>query len=258
MSEKVLEVKNLKVEHNGTYPFSLGELNFYANKGEVLGILGKNGAGKTTLIDCITGMLKPVSGYTLNHFHNSARNYKDDLAYVSYYWGFNIYGTVEKFAKNYGSFYSEYNHDKFLALCDKLKVPTKCKIAKLSQGQQVLLSLAFGLAHYPKLLVMDEPFSNLDPISREYVIKLLRNEMDREDLTIIYSTQMIDELQRMADRILYIDYGVQRLFADVNEIQDKYFPDRKMNLEELFEMPEFNKGHEYVEEDLIGDEWKID
>lgn len=258
MSEKVFEAKNIKVKRKSTHDFTLGELNFYVNKGEVLGILGKNGAGKTTLIDCVTGMLKPETGYTLYSFQTPGRNYKDDMAYVSYNWDFNTHGTVLKFAKHYGSFYSEYNHEKFRSLCDKLKVPIHVKISKLSQGQQILFNLAFGLARYPKLLVMDEPFSNLDPISREHVMKIIRDEMDRENLTVIYSTQMIDELQSMADRILYLDYGVQRLFKDVNELQDIYFPNRRVNLEELFEISELNQGHEYVEEDLIGDEWKID
>lgn len=256
MNEKVLEVKGLKTVRHGTHEFELGEMNFYVNKGEVLGVLGKNGSGKSTLIDCITGMIKPAEGYILYSFQTPGRNYKDDLAYVSYNWGFNSSGKVEGFAKHYGSFYSEYRHDKFMAICDKLKVPTYENVTKLSQGQQILVNLAFGLAHFPKLLVMDEPFSNLDPITRERVLKLLRDEMDREDLTIIYSTQMIDELQTMADRILYLDFGVQRLFADANEIQDRFFPNRKVNLEKLFELPELNQRHEYMEEDLIGDEWK--
>jgi len=111
----------------------------------------------------------------------------------------------------------------------------------MSAGEKVKFSLAFALSHNVKLLIMDEPLSNLDPVSREEVMELLRDVIEKGDVSIVFSTHLVHELEKIADRIIYMDNGSQKLFMDMNDIQDKYFKDRIVNLEELFEYEELNE-----------------
>jgi ABC-2 type transport system ATP-binding protein len=92
---------------------------------------------------------------------------------------------------------------------------------------------------------MDEPLVNLDPIERKNIMEVFREYMENGDKCIIYSTHMIHELEQLADKILYICDGKQMMFADINQIQDTYFPERKIDLEELFEIKELNPTEEY-------------
>lgn len=235
--KKILEVKNLSTRPLENR-FRLEEIEFYLREGEVLGIIGENGAGKTTLLRTMLGLRGreqgevSILGYRLG---SQDKEWKEVVGFVSTEVIEGVAGKGIAVAKNLGGYYRDFSLEDFQKYCRLFQVNTKNRVEHLSTGEKILFFLAFSLARKPKLLILDEPFSNLDPITRENVVEVLRESLEAGDMAMIYATHLMSELEQLADRILYLEEGRQKLFADVNELQDTYFAGRKMNLEELFE-----------------------
>lgn len=237
MKENILEVNNLYISYYKNDEFRIQDMNFYLKQGEVMGVIGRNGAGKTTLLKSIVGLKGIDKGeISVNGFkqQEDIRSIKDSIGYVTSEWMFDTTVKLNIQVKFFGSYYSNFSYDKFEKLCDRMGVKKEAKPLMLSAGEKVKFTLAFALAHNPKLLVMDEPLSCLDPVSRDEIMDILWETIEGGQAGIIYSTHILHELETIADRILLIDSGCQKLFLDVNQIQDKYFKGRKMDLEELF------------------------
>lgn len=237
MGDKIIEVSNLSVSYYKNDEFRVQDVNFYLGKGEVMGIIGRNGAGKTTLLKSIVGLKGIDSGEVfINGFKQGEgnKNIKELIGYVASEWMYDLAVKLKVQAKNLGSYYSGFSYAKFEEICDRLGISKEARPLFLSAGEKVKFTLAFALSHNPKLLVMDEPMSCLDPVSRDEIMDILREIIEDGQVSIIYSTHMIHELETIADRILFMDSGCQKMFLDVNQIQDKYFQGRKMDLEELF------------------------
>lgn len=235
--KKIIEVKDLSI-HRVEKNFWLKQIQFYLQEGEVLGIIGENGCGKSTLLKGILGLLKMESGEVYIHGYRLGKEDKDWKAYVGYVSleAMNeVTGKGIHVAKHLGSYYPDFSLEEFERYCGVFQIDCKKTVEELSTGGKILFGIAFALAHNPRLLVLDEPFSGLDPIIRENVIELLREVLEEGNMAMIYATHLMSELEQMADRILYIENGRQKIFADVNELQDTYFKGKKMDFNELFE-----------------------
>lgn len=235
--KKIIEVKDLSI-YRVEKDFWLKHIQFYLYEGEVLGIVGENGCGKSTLLRAILGLMKMESGEVYIHGYRLGKEdkyWKACVGYVSLDAMSGVTGKGIQVAKHLGSYYPDFSLKEFERYCEVFQIDCKKKVKDLSTGGKLLFGIAFALAHNPKLLVLDEPFSSLDPITRENVIEVLRNVLEQGSMAMIYATHLMSELEQMADRILYIEDGRQKIFADVNELQDTYFKGRKINFNELFE-----------------------
>lgn len=244
MGETMLEVKNLSVTYYNNSEFKVRDVDFYVKKGEVLGVIGRNGAGKTTVMKSIVGLKGIDGGKVLIdgcELWTDNKKIKDMTGYITSDWIYNVKMRTDLQAKCLGAWYSDFSYSKYKGICKRLGIKEKAKPLSMSAGEKVKFSLAFALSHNVKLLIMDEPLSNLDPVSREEVMELLRDVIEKGDVSIVFSTHLVHELEKIADRIIYMDNGSQKLFMDMNDIQDKYFKDRIVNLEELFEYEELNE-----------------
>lgn len=234
---RVIEVRELSTRLLSNN-FRLEHIGFYLQEGEVLGIIGENGAGKTTLLRAMLGLRKiengevTILGYQMG---SQDKEWKEKVGFVSTEVIEGVSGKGIAVAKNLGGYYADFSLKDFQKYSELFQIDTENRVEKMSTGQKILYFLAFSLAHKPKLLVLDEPFSNLDPIMRENVIEVLRERLETGDMAMIYATHLMSELQQLADRILYLENGRQKLFSDMNELQDTYFTGRKVNLEELFQ-----------------------
>lgn len=234
--KKIIEVKDLSI-HRLEKDFHLERIQFYLYEGEVLGIVGENGCGKSTLLRGVLGLQNIDAGEVYIHGYRLGkedREWKDCVGYVSLDTMSAIKGRGILIAKNLGSYYSNFSLKDFQKYCELFQVDNMEKIENLSTGKKILFFIAFALAHKPKLLVLDEPFSNLDPITRENVMEVLREVLEQGDMAVMYATHLMSELEQIADRILYIENGRQKIFADVNELQDTHFKGRKIDFNELF------------------------
>lgn len=205
-----LEVRNLKK----IYPnFTLGELSFSVETGQIAGLIGRNGAGKSTTLKSIMRLISSegkiqVFGKDFAREENTAKGL---IGYVG--GGFRFYPnkSLASVARAVSRFYPHWDGEVFRRCCDAYAlVPTK-RIRELSEGMRIKFSLALALSHGAKLLLLDEPTSGLDPLSREEFCDTILS-LREQGVTVLFSTHITSDLLRVADKIVYLSEGT--LLAD--------------------------------------------
>lgn len=217
-----IEVRSL----TKSYPlFKVDHISLDVKQGYITGIIGPNGVGKSTLIRMILGMIRPDSGSVKIlglEMPKHEIDIKQRIGVVSddcfYYEHLTILDTM----KMIQPFYKYWNDNKFRTYLDQFGLSLKNKVQDLSKGMKVKLALAIALSHEAELLIMDEPTSGLDPIFRREMLDLLTDIMQDEKNTIIFSTHITTDLDRIADYITFINRG-KVIFNEAKEdLLEKY------------------------------------
>ncbi len=207
-----------------TYPgFSLGPIDLELAPGTVLGLVGPNGAGKTTLIQCLVGLLRADSGEIRvfgrpNNLHKP--EWKLDIGHVGDKHVFYEWWSAEKNLHFVAQFYPEWSTRKATELAKRLELPLYKRAKDLSTGNRVKLSLVMALAHSPRLLMLDEPTSGMDPVVRAEVLDVLFEVLETGDRAILYATHILPEISRLVDELAFIDNGRIRLRTLKEELTD--------------------------------------
>lgn len=224
----MLKVRNLHKEFSNI--IAVENLSFEINEGEIFGLLGPNGAGKTTTIRCLLNIIQPDSGEILFN-GNSNFEIKDLVGYIpedrGLYAKSRVIDVLTYFGKlkgKPGSFVKERVNYYLNKL--GMKEAANRKVNELSKGNQQKIQLISAFVSEPKILVLDEPFSGLDPINQELVVELIREFLD-EGKIIILSTHLMDTAEKLCNKILLINKGKQVLYGYLNEIKKQF---GKMNL----------------------------
>ncbi|WP_054955165.1 ABC transporter ATP-binding protein [Paenibacillus dakarensis] len=205
--------------------FKVDQVSLNVKKGYITGLIGPNGAGKSTLIKMMLGMIRPDSGSITilgREMPGDEVDIKQRVGIVSddcfYYDHLTIRDTKNMIAP----FYQKWNEQKFNSYLDQFELSNKMKVQNLSKGMKVKLALAIALSHEAELLIMDEPTSGLDPIFRREMLDLLTDMMQDEKNTILFSTHITTDLDRIADYITFINRG-QTVFNEAKEdLFEKY------------------------------------
>jgi len=190
--------------------FQLKDVSFTLPKGTIMGFVGENGAGKTTTIKCILDLLKIDAG-KIRLFGKEMS--EDDLAIKSEIGvvfddlHFPETLTAKKISKFMNIVFSNWDESYYFHLLNKLKVQENKKLNELSRGMKMKLSIAIALAHHPKLLILDEPTSGLDPIVRDEILDLFLEFMQNEEHSILFSSHITSDLEKIADYITFIHEG---------------------------------------------------
>ncbi|CAM5185446.1 ABC-2 type transport system ATP-binding protein OS=Ureibacillus acetophenoni OX=614649 GN=SAMN05877842_101531 PE=4 SV=1 [Ureibacillus acetophenoni] len=190
--------------------FQLKDVSFTLPKGTIMGFVGENGAGKTTTIKCILDLLKIDAG-KIRLFGKEMS--EDDLAIKSEIGvvfddlHFPETLTAKKISKFMNKVFSNWDESYYFHLLNKLKVQENKKLNELSRGMKMKLSIAIALAHHPKLLILDEPTSGLDPIVRDEILDLFLEFMQNEEHSILFSSHITSDLEKIADYITFIHEG---------------------------------------------------
>jgi ABC-2 type transport system ATP-binding protein len=213
----ILEVKHLEKK----YPkFQLKDVSFTLPAGYICGFIGPNGAGKTTTIKSILGITQPDAG-EINLFDGQAQT-GDDIGIVMdtpYYvadW------TVKEVESNLSLFYSRWKHEVYHRYLARFDLDGKKKIKELSRGMKVKLQLAVALSHEAKLLILDEPTSGLDPIARDEVCDILRDFIQDESHSVLFSTHITSDLEKIADYITFIRNGSILYTGSKDTLMERY------------------------------------
>ena len=179
-------------------------------RGSVVGLLGKNATGKSTLIKCLLGLLRIDDG-TMRVFDEdpwwlSARS-KSRLGYVPQ--EVNLYGwmRVGQIIDYTAAFYPQWNSALANRLVRQWELPPKDRVAPLSPGQLQKLAIVLALGHEPELLVLDEPVGALDPVARRDFLRTILDIAQSETRTILFSTHITSDLERVADRVAILRDG---------------------------------------------------
>ena len=192
------------VRRQGT--FTLGPLDMTVPTGLVTGFVGPNGAGKTTAIKAMLGMVGIDAG-SISVLDGAPGARHERIGVVLDTVALPGDWTAVSAARSLERFYPDWDRSLLDELVDRLDVPARVKVKDLSRGQGVKLQLALALAHRPELLILDEPTSGLDPVARLEVLDIFRDFLVEQGRTILFSTHITSDLERIADHLHVIGGG---------------------------------------------------
>lgn len=202
----MLIVKNLEKDFKR---FKIDKISFFAERGEITGIVGNNGAGKTTVLKCVLGVLGydsgeiMIDGLTLAR-HEKAYKEKIGVVFDNGYFYENL--TLEEMKKIISNAYKNWDEEVYQEYIKEYKLDAKQKIDTLSQGMKMKYALALALSHNAEILIFDEPTSGLDPKTRQLFCEEMVKQKNKGKL-ILFSTHITSDLDKIGDKIILIDEG---------------------------------------------------
>lgn len=218
---ELLNVENVNKKYED---FSLKNISFTLPKGYILGLIGKNGAGKTTLMSCIIGSV-PCKGKVyvegeVNTIHK--RSATEKIGFIVEEAPFLKKETLGKNGELLGPLYDDWDEEKFYEFLKKFELHYDLVFGNLSKGMETKFQLAFALAHSPRLLILDEPTGGLDPVFRRSFLKILQDVVNEEMISVIISTHITTDLDKIADYVMLLDEGEIVFYEDKETLLDKY------------------------------------
>ncbi len=224
MVENVISVRDLSQRYgNGRVIYE--NLSFEVPKGRILGLLGKNGTGKTTTINILMGYLRPqkgecrIFGENITNLTPATRARIALLLEGHVQYAFMTIGQIEKF---YSKFYPKWNKDAYYELMAKLKVTPNQKLSSMSCGQRSQVALGLILAQNADLLVLDDFSLGLDPGYRRLFTDYLREYAKAENKTVFMTSHIIQDMERLVDDCIILDYGKILVQKPVKELMDTF------------------------------------
>jgi ABC-2 type transport system ATP-binding protein len=215
-----LEVRGLK-RHFGKVP-AVDGIDLTVHEGEIYGFLGVNGAGKTTTIRILLGIVAAEAG-TISLLGETTRRtsvaQKRRIGYVSQEQNFYPWMTGHALGKFVGAFYPTWDAAEYKRLLEVLEVPADRRVSQLSGGMRAKLALALALAPRPAVLILDEPTAGLDPLARREFMQLIVAQSRQHRRTTFFSSHLIDEVERCADRVGMIHAGRMRFEGPLGSLR---------------------------------------
>ena len=212
----ILQVKNLKKKF-GKF-MAVNNISFSLKEGEILGLLGPNGAGKTTTIQMLLRVLMPTSG-EVKYFNKSLTDNREEILekvnFSSTYTQLPWLLTVAENLKFISYLYQIKNRSqriKKIIETFRLKRLMKEQMKDLSSGEVTRVNLAKAFINYPKILLLDEPTASLDPETADYIRKFLIKERNKFNVSIIWTSHNMAEVEEVCDRVVFINHG--KIIAD--------------------------------------------
>ena len=220
--KNVLEVKNLNKKYDN---FELKNISFNLPKGMIMGFIGENGAGKTTTIKAILNIITNYDGeikiFGLDNKKDEEK-IKEDISVVLDDMFFPEILTSNDINTSMMSIYKNWDSKMFYKYLKDFNVPSNKQIKTLSKGMRKKLEIATALSHKPKLLILDEPTGNLDPIARNEVLDIFRDFIQNEECSILLSSHITEDLEHIADYITFINDGEIVLSKTCDELIENY------------------------------------
>ncbi|MBN1521493.1 MAG: ABC transporter ATP-binding protein [Candidatus Aureabacteria bacterium] len=204
---------------------AIKNLNLDVPHGSIFAFLGPNGAGKTTTIKTFMNILSPSSGKAFIMGKDSRHLGPLELSrigYISENQKLPEWMTIERFLDYCRPLYPLWDKEFCQSLLKQFEIPLKKKMKTLSRGMKVKASLVSSLAYRPELLVLDEPFTGLDPLVREELINGMLEVTEGQKQTIFISSHDIDEVERLADWVGIIDKGILRLIEETDSLRRRF------------------------------------
>jgi ABC-2 type transport system ATP-binding protein len=201
------------------------DLTLTVGAGRVFAFLGRNGAGKTTTIKLLAGLLAPTRGASRVLGSLSTALAPADwqrVGYVSENQELYDWMTGEGLLDFVRPLYPTWDRDFESLLVRRLSLPLQRKVSQCSRGERMKLALVLALAFRPKLLILDEPFSGLDPLSREELLAGVLEVTGQNDWSVFFSTHDVDEVERLADDVGFIDAGALQLHEPLGALQSRF------------------------------------
>jgi ABC-2 type transport system ATP-binding protein len=220
--DNILQIVNLTKKYKD---FKIDNISFELEKGCIMGFIGQNGAGKTSTIKLILNAIGRSSGeisvlgkdnITDEVFVKSKIGYVPDEDY------FIITSTLNGHANALKLFYETWSDEIFQKYIELWELPIDKKLQEFSKGMKTKAMLALALSHQPELLILDEPTAGLDPVARIEVLDILREFVADGQKSVLFSTHITSDLDKVADFITIINRGKVIESLSIDKIEEKY------------------------------------
>ncbi|MCM1126971.1 MAG: ABC transporter ATP-binding protein [Lachnospiraceae bacterium] len=222
--ENILELKQVSKTFSKS-GFTLDQVSFELPYGAVMGFVGENGAGKTTTLGCILNTIRKDSG-TVKLFgremSDADTDMREEIGVVYDGGNFPPYWNAKQLSHVMEGFYAKWDQALFQKYLEEFQLPAKQKIKYYSRGMTMKLAIAAALAHRPKLLIMDEATSGLDPVMRDEMLDVFLEFVQEEDHSILLSSHITSDLERIADYIGFIHNGKLIMNVSKNDLAYRY------------------------------------
>ena len=223
----LLEIKNLNKKYDDKY--ALKDINLKLSGGKIIGLLGKNGAGKTTLIKLINDLLTPTSGEILVKGNKVGVETKKVISYLPERTYLNKQMKVAEVLNYFRDFYDNFDIEKAKRLLKDLDLDDNQNLSKMSKGMQEKVQLVLVMSREADLYILDEPLGGVDPATRDYILDTILSNF-KENASVIISTHLISDIERILDEVIFIDKGKIALQSDTDELRTK----ENASIDEIF------------------------
>ena len=207
MNKNALVVSGLTKRYND---FCLQDISFEVPKGSIVGLIGENGAGKSTIINAVLGLIRKdagtvsIGGKREKEIDLITRNQIgvvfDGNNYPAAYTPNKLNGLLK-------NVYTEWDKEIYFSALNNFSLPVNRTIKTFSKGMKMKLSIAVALSHHARLLILDEATSGLDPVIRDDVLDILLDYVQDEENSILFSSHITSDLEKIADHIIFIHNG---------------------------------------------------
>lgn len=218
----VIELKNVTKDYGD---FKLDDVSFSVPEGTICGFIGQNGAGKTTTIKAILDVICVDMGEITvfgQDIKKDSAGLREDIGVVFDEMGFHEFLTGKDINIMMKNIYKNWDEAVFFDYLKRFSLPSKKPCGDFSRGMRMKLQIAVALSHNARLLIMDEPTSGLDPIVRNEMLQIFREFVVEEDHTILLSSHITGDLEKLADEVVFINGGRVVLSGNKDEIIEKH------------------------------------
>ena len=207
----------------------LKDINLVIPRGKIIGLLGKNGTGKTTLIKLINDLLIPTTGEILVNGEKVGVESKKIISYLPEKTYLDKSMTVLETLKYFEDFYEDFDSKKAKKLLKDLDLDINLKLSKMSKGMQEKVQLILVMSRKASLYILDEPLGGVDPATRDYILDTILSNFN-EGASVIISTHLISDIERILDEVIFIDKGKIVLTSDTDTLRQK----ENSSIDEIF------------------------
>ena len=222
-----IEFKNLS--KNFGPKEALKNINLTIEKGKIYGLLGPNGSGKTTMIKIINDLLQPTSGEILINGREPGIESKKIISFLPERTYLNMNMKVSELIQFFKDFYEDFDEKKALQLLHKLKIKETDQLKNMSKGTKEKVQLVMVMSRKADLYILDEPIGGVDPASRDYILETILTNFN-EGSSILISTHLISDIEKILDQVIFINQGKIVLNEDADTIRKK----KKITIDKLF------------------------
>lgn len=206
--------------------FALQDVSLKLPNGGIMGLVGENGAGKTTLIKLMMGAIKPDAGsIQILGQDNQQPDFvqlKQNIGVVLDEAYFPAMLTVKQVNKIMRHTYIKWDEKFFEQLMNRFALPQDKKFSDFSRGMKMKLAIAVAIAHHPRLLVLDEATSGLDPMVREEILDIFMDFTREEDHSILLSSHIVSDLEKICDYVAFLHHGRLQFCEEKDRLLEEY------------------------------------